>query len=56
MGGGEACYKGSEELRLFVSGRLERVKEVVLVDIRVLTGKTMHKDCFNSEGRVISRE
>ena len=47
--------KSGEGRKLVVYRRLERVQEVVLADIRVLTGKTTNKDCFNSEGRVIGR-
>ena len=35
-----------------MDGRLEGVREVVRVDSRMLTGKTMNEDCFNSEGRL----
>ena len=55
-GGEEGHVRGGEELREFLGTRDGGSRDVLRVDIRVLTGKTMNKGSFSSEGRVIARE
>ena len=56
QGGEEGHVRGGEELREFLGTRDGGSRDVLRVDIRVLTGKTMNKGSFSSEGRVIARE
>ena len=56
VGGEKVNVRGGEELWEFLGTRERGSRDVLRVDIRVLTGKTMNKGSFSSESRVIARE